>query len=115
MNIQTYYTYLTRARRDLWGFLGSLPDEVLSKSVILAERMRSMKDLVLHVAVVEDSWLHEDILRDQPVWERTSGFPHEFEKPYHDAKPLTWLLEYWQAVEASTVTYLETVTNAELT
>lgn len=114
MTIQTYYTYLTRARRDLWAFLETLPDEVLSKSVIPADRMRSMKDLVLHIAVVEDSWLHEDVLRDQPVWELTSGFPHEFEKPYHDAQPLNWLLGYWQAVEASTATYLETVTDAEL-
>ena len=114
MNIQSYYAYLTQARRDLWAFLETLPDEVMSKSVIPAERMHSMKDLVLHIAVVEDSWLHEDILRDQPVWERTAGFPHEFEKPYHDAKPLTWLLEYWKAVEASTVTYLKTVTDAEL-
>ena len=114
MNIKTYYTYLTRARRNLWAFLETLPDEVLSKSVIPAERMHSMKDLVLHIAVVEDSWLHEDILRDQPVWERTAGFPHEFEQPYHDAKPLAWLLEYWRAVEASTLTYLETVTEAEL-
>ncbi len=114
MTIQTYYTYLTRARRDLWAFLETLPDEVLSKSVIPAERMRCIKDLVLHIAVVEDSWLHEDILRDQPVWERTAGFPHEFEKRYHDAKPLTWLLEYWRAVEASTLEYLQTVTDAEL-
>ncbi len=115
MNIQTYYTYLTRARRDLWAFLETLPDEVLSKSMIPAERMHSMKDLVLHIAVVEDSWLHEDILRDQPVWERTSGFPQEFEERYHEAKPLEWLLEYWRAVEASTLEYLKTVTDAELT
>ena len=114
MNIKAYYTYLTKARRDLWAFLETLPDEVMSKSVIPAERMRSMKDLVLHIAVIEDSWLHEDILRDQPVWERTAGFPHEFEKPYHDEKPLAWLLEYWRAVEASTLEYLEAVTDAEL-
>ena len=114
MKIQTYYTYLTKARRDLWAFLETLPDEVLSKSVIPAERMRSMKDLVLHIATVEDSWLHEDILRDQPVWERTAGFPHEFEKQYHDAKSLEWLLEYWRAVEVSTLEYLGAVTDAEL-
>ena len=114
MNIQSYYTYLTRARRDLWAFLESLPDEVLSKSVIPADRMHSMKDLVLHIAIVEDSWLHEDILRDQPVWERMSGFPHEFEKNYHDDKPLAWLLEYWKAVEASTLAYLEAVTDVGL-
>ena len=114
MTIQMYYLYLTRARRDLWAFLESLPDEVLSKSVIPAERMRSMKDLVLHIAIVEDSWLHEDILRDQPVWERMAGFPHEFEKPYHDAKTLHWLLEYWRAVEAGTLEYLEAVNDAEL-
>jgi uncharacterized damage-inducible protein DinB len=114
MTVQTYYRYLTAARRDLWAFLESLPNEVLSKTVLPGERMHSMKDLMLHIAVVEDSWVHEDILRDAPVWEGTDGFPHEFEKPYHDAKPFEWLLTYWKAVEQSTLTYLETLTDAEL-
>jgi uncharacterized damage-inducible protein DinB len=114
VTVQTYYDYLTRARRDLWAFLESLPDEVLSRSVLSGERLHSMKDLVLHVAVVEDSWVHEDIARDQPVWERTTGFPQEFEMPYHDAKPLSWLLEYWQAVETSTLEYLQGLNDAEL-
>jgi uncharacterized damage-inducible protein DinB len=114
MEIQNYYVYLTRARRDLWVFLESLPDDVLSKSVIPADRMRSIKDLVLHIAVVEDSWIHEDILRDSPVWKSANDFPHAFETPYHDAKTLAWLLEYWQAVEQSTLAYLQTLQDREL-
>jgi uncharacterized damage-inducible protein DinB len=114
MEIQTYYSYLTRARRDLWTFLESMPDDALSKSVIPADRMRSIKDLVLHIAVVEDSWIHEDILRDSPVWESASGFPKAFEVPYHESKTLAWLLEYWRAVETSTLAYFETLNDAEL-
>ena len=114
MTVQNYYHYLTLARRDLWTFLESLPDDVLSKSVLPGERMHSMKDLMLHIAVVEDSWIHEDILRDSPVWESATGFPHEYEKPYHDAKTLEWLLTYWKAVESSTRSYLETLNDTEL-
>ena len=32
------------------------------------------KDLVFHTAVVEDCWLHEEILRDQPVIDATPAF-----------------------------------------
>jgi uncharacterized damage-inducible protein DinB len=114
MTVQNYYSYLTRARRDLWAFLETLPYNVLSESVIPADRMHSIKDLVLHIAVVEDSWIHEDILRDSPVWESTDGFPQAFETPYHDSKTLTWLLEYWRAVEQSTLAYFETLSDTEL-
>jgi uncharacterized damage-inducible protein DinB len=114
VNIQRYYTYLTRARRDLWAFLETLPDDVLSAPVIPGERLHSIKDLVLHTAVVEDSWVHEDILRDEPVWTRTEGYPTAFEAKYHADKPLGWLLSYWRAVEASTLAYLETVNDTEL-
>jgi uncharacterized damage-inducible protein DinB len=76
--------------------------------------MRSIKDVMLHIAVVEDSWLHEDIGRDQPVWERTDGYPQAFEAQYHDDKPLEWLLSYWRAVERSTKQYFKTLTDTEL-
>ncbi len=67
MTISQFYSYLQRTRQDLWVFLEGLPDEVLSKNMIPAERFRCIKDLLMHIAAVEDSWVHEDILRDQPV------------------------------------------------
>ncbi len=114
MKIRTFYQYLTQARRDLWGFLERLPNEVLSKNMIPAERFRCIKDLLLHIATVEDSWVHEDILRDQPVWERTEGYPKRFEPPYFATESLAWILEYWKAVEQSTLGFLEQLPDADL-
>ncbi len=114
MNIQTYYSYLTRARRDLWTFLESLPDEVLSTSVLPGERFHCVKDLVLHIAAVEDSWLHEDILRDQPIWEITPGVEGAKDGPFFAQMRLEVLIAYWRAVEQSTLAYLERLTPEEL-
>ncbi len=114
MEIPVFYDYLMRARRDLWAFLTTVPDEVLSKSVIPGERFHSIKDLVLHVPVIEDSWVHEDILRDTPVWESLDGFPDVMERPYHDDKSLAWMLAYWRDVEASSLEYFKELDPAEL-
>ncbi len=107
MTIQNFYDYLVRSRRDLFAFLRSLPDEAISRDVIPGERFHSIKDLVIHIPIIEDSWLHEDILKDQPMWENTSGFPKDFEKAYHPSDSLEWMLEYWLAVQKSTLAYLE--------
>jgi uncharacterized damage-inducible protein DinB len=73
MNIPEAYDYLVRARRDLWGTLEGVP-EVLSRPLLDGARLHCIKDLVFHVAVVEDCWLHEDILRDQPVRKTIPAF-----------------------------------------
>ncbi len=83
-----------------------MPDEAISRDVIPGERFHSIKDLVIHIPIIEDSWLHEDILKDQPVWEMTNGFPNDFEKAYHTNDSLEWMLEYWLAVQNSTLAYL---------
>ena len=106
MTASSFYDYLVRARRDLFSFLRSIPDEALSRDVIPGERFHSIKDLVLHITVVEDSWVHEDILSDKPVWESTVGFPHNFEQAYHASHSLEWMLEYWLMVEKSTLEHL---------
>ena len=110
------YAYLVRSRRDLWEFLESLPDEGLSRTVIPGDgaRFRNIKDLVLHVAAVEDSWLHEDILAREPVWTRLPGFPGVLDSPSYGHLPLAFMLEYWRAVEAATLAYLASVTPGEL-
>jgi uncharacterized damage-inducible protein DinB len=107
MTEHIFYDYLVRSRRDLFTFLRSLPDETISRDVIPGKRFHSIKDLVIHIPIIEDSWLHEDILKDQPVWEKTSGFPQNFEQEYHAHQSLEWMLEYWLSVQNSTLAYLE--------
>jgi uncharacterized damage-inducible protein DinB len=114
LDIHAFYDYLMQARRDLWAFLETVPDDVLSKSVIPGERFHSIKDLVLHIPVVEDSWVHEDILRNAPLWESLAGFPDVMEVRYHDDKSLAWMLAYWRDVEASSLEYLAKLEPAEL-
>jgi uncharacterized damage-inducible protein DinB len=69
MNVPETYDYLVRARRDLWSTLEGVPDEVLSRPLLNGSRLHCIKDLVAHVPTVEDFWLHEDILHQQPVRE----------------------------------------------
>lgn len=114
LNIPETYAYLVRARRDLWATLQSVPDEVLAKPVLDGSRFHCLKDLVLHIPAVEDSWLHEDILRDQPVWEVIPEVAGAQDGPYFADMPLADLLTYWQAVEASTLAYLPKLNDAEL-
>jgi uncharacterized damage-inducible protein DinB len=114
VNIPTFYDYLTRTRRDLWTFLETLPDEVLSRTVLPGERFHCLKDLILHVAAVEDSWIHEDLLRDTPIWETIPNLEGAEDGPVHSDKPLELLLNYWHTVEKSTLEYLSTLTPEEL-
>ena len=114
MNIPTFYDYLTRARRDLWTFLESLPDEVLARAVLPGKRFHCLKDFISHVASVEDSWIHEDILRDTPVWETAPGMKDAEDGPVYAGKSLETLLNYWRRVEKSTFEYLSTLTSMEL-
>jgi uncharacterized damage-inducible protein DinB len=114
MTITNYYNYLVRARHDLWAFLETMPDEALAKKVLPGPRFKCLKDLLLHIAAVEDSWIHEDILRDQPVWETINEIEGAEDGPFFAAMPLEVVLNYWRAVEASTLKYLETLNPVEL-
>lgn len=114
MTINDYYDYLVRARRDLWAFLETMPDEALAKKVLPGPRFECIKDLISHIAAVEDSWIHEDILRDQPVWETVPELENAQDGAFYSAMPLEVLLNYWRAVEASTLKFLETLNPVEL-
>ncbi|WP_019587334.1 DinB family protein [Deinococcus apachensis] len=114
MNLSETYNYLVRPRRDLWTSLEVTPDDLLSRPLLDGARFHCIKDLVLHIPAVEDSWLHEDILRDQPVWDRVPEVAGAQDGPYFAQVPLSSLLTYWQAVEASTLGYLGTLTPEEL-
>jgi uncharacterized damage-inducible protein DinB len=114
MTINDYYDYLVRARRDLWAFLETMPDEALAKKVLPGPRFECIKDLISHIAAVEDSWIHEDILRDQPVWETVPELEGAQDGPFYATMPLEVLLNYWRAVEVSTLKFLESLNPAEL-
>lgn len=115
MDIPSFYSYLTRARRYLWHVVGEAPDDVLAKDVIpTGERFHSIKDLLVHIPVVEDSWLHYDILRAQPYLETVPVIAETRDGPY-DAMPLPEILDYWRAVENNTQGYIAQLTATELT
>jgi uncharacterized damage-inducible protein DinB len=114
MNIPETCDYLVRARRDLWATLEGAPDEILSHPLLNGARLHCIKDLVFHVAVVEDCWLHEDILRDQPVHKTIPALKNAEWRPVYGAFALKTLLDYWRLVEQSTLTYLAALTDDEL-
>jgi len=114
MTVPEIYDYLVRARRDLWVTLESVPDEVLSRQVLDGKRLHSIKDLVFHTAVVEDCWLHEDILREKPVLDAFPIFGESAWAPVYSGFALGTLLDYWRAVEQSTLAYLARLTDDEL-
>jgi uncharacterized damage-inducible protein DinB len=114
MNIRETYDYLVRARRDLWAALEGVPDEVLSRLLLNGKRLHCIKDLVFHIASTEDFWLHEEILRKQPVRQTIPAFKDTQGGPVFAGFPLKTLLDYWRVVEQSTLTYLPTLTEDEL-
>lgn len=114
MDIPGFYAYLIRARRYLWHVVGETPEAVLAKDVIPGQRFHSIKDLLLHTPVVEDSWLHYQILEDQPYLETVPVIAEAQEGPLYATMPLSDVLDYWRTVESNTQTYLSTLTPAEL-
>lgn len=113
MNISGMYDYLVRARRDLWATLETVPDEVLSRHLLQGEDMHCIKDLIFHTAAVEDGWMHYTILQDEPIKKSDSTFKG-IQDEKHEELPLSRLLDYWRAVEQSTLAYLEQLTPGEL-
>jgi uncharacterized damage-inducible protein DinB len=113
MTIPEIYDYLVRARRDLWATLETVPDEVLSRHLLQGEDMHCIKDLIFHTAAVEDGWLHYTILQDEPVKKSQADW-RDVEVPMGAGVTLSRLLDYWRAVEQSTLTYLERLTPEEL-
>jgi uncharacterized damage-inducible protein DinB len=114
MNIPETYDYLVRARRDLWTTLEGVPDEVLSRPLLDGAKLHCIKDLVFHVIAVEDFWIQEEILREQPVRANISALKDTKGGPVFASFALETLLDYWRAVERGTLTYLAKLTDDEL-
>ncbi len=114
MNVQAMYDYVVKARRDLREVLVAAPDDVVSQPLMLADRFRCIKDMLFHIAEVEDGWIQGDIRGVAMVQE---AFPTLRNSPGGAAfsgESLPLLLAYWQAVEDSTHRYLETLSPDEL-
>ena len=114
MNIPETYDYLIRARRDLWAALEVAPDEILSRPLLDGARFHCIKDLVVHVAEVEDGWIHGDILREDLVQTAFPALRDSEGGPVYAEFALELLLDYWRAVEQSTLSYLTALNDAEL-
>jgi uncharacterized damage-inducible protein DinB len=114
MKISELYDYLVRARRDLWAALQSVPDDNLSRPLLNGARFHCIKDLVFHIAAVEDFWIREEILRQQPMRQAIAALKETQGGPVFGDFPLETLLDYWRSVEQSTLPYLATLTDDEL-
>lgn len=104
MHAEAFYRYLTQARRQLWTTLRAMPEADLSKAVIPTQGARCIKDLVWHVAVVEDGWFRLDLLGRPSVLNDFGGEPTSADGYWHhENESLESLLAYWEAVEADTL------------
>lgn len=112
MNIPATYDYLVRARRDLWAALEGVPDDLLARLLLDGARFQCLKDLVFHIAEVEDGWINGDIRRGEML---QRGFPvlRDGGPSFADV-PLATLLDYWRVVEQGTQGFIATLTDAEL-
>jgi uncharacterized damage-inducible protein DinB len=114
VTIREVYDYIVRARRDLWPALEAVPDELLSQPLLDGERFHCIKDLVFHLADVEDGWINGDIRQREMVQSRMPLLRETAGGPVYAGVALEVLLEYWRLVEEDTLTYLETLTQDEL-
>ncbi len=114
MNISETFNYLVRARRDLWSALEAVPDEVLSRPLLDGARFHCIKDLVFHISEVEDGWVHGDILQDEWVQNAIPIIKNSQGGATYAGFTLESLLDYWRAVEQSTLAYLATLTEQDL-
>ncbi len=104
MDAETFYRYLTQAGRRLWTTLQDMPDEALSKAVIPTEGARCIKDLVAHIAMVEDGWFRGDLLGQSLVMDSMGRGPtSEDAYWHHQDESLESLLAYWETVETDTL------------
>jgi DinB family len=62
----------------------------------------------------EDGWLHYTILRDQPIQNTMPAVKDIPDGPACAGVALETLLDYWRAVEQSTLTYLAALNDEEL-
>jgi uncharacterized damage-inducible protein DinB len=105
VDLKRFYAYLLWSREALWRALEGVSEEALERPLV-RKRLRSVKALLLHTAVVEDAWLHEDILRAPMV---LASFP-EVEAVLEregEGLPRQALRAYQEAVGRATWAFLQ--------
>ncbi|MDO4246400.1 MAG: DinB family protein [Deinococcus sp.] len=111
MNVREYYRYLSAAREQLWQFLRALPEEDLNRDMMESgERFHNIKDLMLHIADVEDHWIH-DIVRGDAI--QGSGYEHDWVRPQAERYDLSWVLTYSRKVTEATRRFLDSEPDLE--
>jgi uncharacterized damage-inducible protein DinB len=111
VDLKGLYAYLLWSREALWRALEGVSEEALERPLV-RKRLRSVKALLLHTAVVEDAWLHEDILRVPMVLAR---FP-EVERALAregEGLPRQALRAYQEAVGRATWAFLQGLVDEE--
>lgn len=109
MTIAGTYDYLMRARRDLWRALEAAPADVLSRAQLPGSRFHCIKDLVFHIAEVEDGWVNGDIRGAAMVQDDIQVLKDSAGGPAYAGMDLDILLDYWRRVERGTLAYLATL------
>jgi len=106
VDLKGFYAYLLWSRATLGRVLEGLPEEALERPLVPRKSLRSVKALLLHTAVVEDAWLHEDILRAPMV---LAGFPEVQAALDREGEglPLGALRAYQEAVGRATWAFLQ--------
>ena len=115
MNIRETYDYLVRTRRDLWGTLETVPDEILSRALLSGSRFHCIKDLLFHIADVEDGWINGDIRNNQMVQNAIPVLRNSEGGPAYADFALETLRDYWRLVEQNTLAYLAALNDEDLT
>ncbi len=115
MNIRETYNYLVRTRRVLWGTLETVPDEILSRALLSGSRFHCIKDLLFHIADVEDGWINGDIRNNPMVQNAIAVLRNSEGGPVYADFALETLRDYWRLVEQNTLAYLAALNDEELT
>lgn len=105
MNVPEYYVYLSAAREQLWNYVRALPAGDLNRDLMPeGERFHNIKDLLLHIADVEDHWVHM-VARGDAV-DRDGQYAHDWVTPHAEQYDLAWIIAYGREVAARTQAFL---------
>ncbi|MFC4639873.1 DinB family protein [Deinococcus hohokamensis] len=105
MNVPEYYAYLSAAREQLWNYVRALPAGDLNRDLMPeGDRFHNIKDLLLHIADVEDHWVHM-IARGDGV-DRDGQYAHDWVTPRAEQYDLGWIIAYGREVAARTQAFL---------
>ncbi|MDX2268926.1 MAG: DinB family protein [Bryobacter sp.] len=113
MDFSNLYSYLVRARLDLMAALQAVPEAALNEPLLRGKRFQCIKDLLFHIADVEDGTLQGDIQGLPMLQQEISALWNIPAGGSFAEVPLALLLDYWQEVQVSTESFLSALTASE--